>query len=368
MPLRTAVVGAGVVSDIHMSALDECPRTELVAVCDLDEERARTAARRYGIQAVFDVEELLAEGNLDWVHVCTPVQTHLDIARLAIEAGVPVNIEKPVTETVAEAEELTRLSENYGVPVSVTHQHRFDPAMRAAEARLRAGELGELRAANLLYTGETPPDQANRGEWAFDLVGGEFEEGLPHPLYILLGAAGYPEEGTIQALTQLHGEYERSFGYDGTTVSYRSESGTLASVTCLGGAPPQKILFLHGADRSLNVDFVSQTVIEVDHDFNGSPQAKVRNNVSRAADRLAGTAKNVYQVGRERLDDDWDSTRRIDSHAYQIDAEARALQAGSELPVPLAEGRWTIALMEAVREASAEGQPTPPDEHELAQD
>jgi predicted dehydrogenase len=237
MPLRTAVIGAGVVSDIHMSALDECPRTELVAVCDLDEERARTAARRYGIRAVFDVEELLAEGGLDWVHVCTPVQTHLDIARLAIEAGVPVNIEKPVTETVAEAEELTRLSENYGVPVSVTHQHRFDPAMRAAEARLRAGELGELRAANLLYTGETPPDQANRGEWAFDLVGGEFEEGLPHPLYILLGAAGYPEEGTIRALTQLHGEYERPFGYDGTTVSYRSEAGTLASVTCLGGAP-----------------------------------------------------------------------------------------------------------------------------------
>jgi predicted dehydrogenase len=354
MRLKTAVVGAGVVSDIHLSALDACPRTELVAICDLDEARAEAAAERYGIRAVFDLEDLLDRYDLDLVHVCTPVQTHLEIARLAIEAGVAVNVEKPVTETVAEVQELQRLSARQDVPVSVTHQHRFDPAMRRAQAMIDAGELGEIRSANLLYTGETWPDHSQRGEWAFDLAGGEFEEGLPHPLYIVLAAGGYPRSREdVQVLTDLHGDYDRPFTYDGVHVTYASETGGLRTVTCLAGTPPQKQLFVNGAEKSLTVDFVSQTLVEVEQNFNGSPRAKLRNNVSRATDRLLGTARNVYQVGREHISDDWERRIALDAHAYQIDAEARALLNGDDPPVSLEEGRWTVELMEAIRERGA---------------
>jgi predicted dehydrogenase len=351
MQLKTAVVGAGVVSDIHMSALEQCPHTDLVAVCDVDEERAIQAANRYDIQAVYSIDRLLEEVDLDWMHICTPVKTHLDIARQAITAGIPVNIEKPLTETVAEADDLIQLSRDHGVPVSVTHQHRFDPALREAQTRIDAGELGELRSVDLLYMGETPPDQANRGDWAFDLVGGEFEEGLPHPLYIVLGTGGYPEHrDDVHVITDLHSEYDRPFAYDGVGVSYRTESGTLCSMKCIAAPTPQKMLAIHGEKKTLNVDFVSQTVVEITDGFNGSPTAKVRNNVSRAKDRLAGTVKNVYRVAREQFSDEWEDHISINAHAYQIDAEARALLANESLPVPLEEGRWTVELMERIRE------------------
>lgn len=355
MQLQTAVVGAGVVSDIHMSALEQCPHTELVAICDVDEQKLRTASQKYDIRAVRDIGRLLDTADLDWLHICTPVQTHLEIAERAIEAGVAVNIEKPVTETVAEAEELVRLSEQHDVPVSVTHQHRFDPAMREAMDRIESGELGDIRGLDLLYTGETPPDMANRGEWAFELVGGEFEEGIPHPIYIMLGAAGYPESReAIQAQTDLYGDYERPFGYDGFDVSYKTETGVLCNIKCLAGSAPQRILFVHGEEKSLNVDFISQTVIEVEQNFNGSSLAKVRNNVSRAGDRLVGTARNAYKVSRRQTDNSWEQTTKLDSHAHQIDLEARALLNDSELPVPVDEGKWTIALVEAIRNESAQ--------------
>lgn len=355
MQLRTAVVGAGVVSDTHLSALSACPHTKLVAVCDTDEQRAVEAAHRYDVRALFDVDELLEGMDLDWLHICTPVRTHLPIAKQALEAGIPVNIEKPLTETVPAAEELVELSDRYQVPVSVTHQHQFDPAMRAARQRIESGELGDIRSVDLLYMGETPPDMANRGEWAFDLDGGEFEEGLPHPLYLVLGAGGYPASADgIRVVTDLHGEYERSFGYDGVGVSYRSEDGTLCSAKCVAGSTPHKVLSIYGEKKSLEVDFVSQTVVEARPNFDGSPTAKARNNLSRAKDRLVGTVKNVVQVGKDTIGDDWESHRNLDSHAYQIDAEARALIGNDDLPVPLEEGLWTVQLMEAVR-AEANG-------------
>ena len=105
MSLRTAVIGGGTVSENHLSGLSQNPKTELVAICDLDEEIAREKARSYGIKAYFDVGELLAAENLDWVHVCTPPQTHLAVATQVLEAGIPALVEKPVTETIEQFEE-----------------------------------------------------------------------------------------------------------------------------------------------------------------------------------------------------------------------------------------------------------------------
>lgn len=359
MPLETAVVGAGVVSDLHLSALDGCPRTRLVGVCDVDAARARSAAGRYGIDAYTDLTDLLDDRDLDWAHLCTPVKTHLPLARELVEAGVPVHVEKPVTETVDEAEELQRIAEGHGVPVSVTHQHLFDPAMRAARQRIDSGELGDVRAADLVYTGETWPDSANRGEWAFELTGGEFEEGLPHPLYLLLGAADHPAGvEDVQVTTARHREYDRGFAYDGVHLSYRGETGALCSVTCLAASAPQKLLTVHGEDTSLTVDLVSQTVVDVGRNFDGSSVAKVRNNVSRSLDRLSGTVRNVYAVANDRLFGDWETRRNVDSHCFQTDVEAEALLRGDDPVVPLAQGRQTIELMECIREAA---RPTAPE-------
>ena len=356
MTLRTAVVGGGTVSGVHLDGLRQNPRTTLVAICDTDEDLARDIADDYGITAFFDVEEMLAEADLDWLHICTPVQTHLPIAKLAIDAGVPVQIEKPITETYAEFEELAAYAADHGVTVSEKHNHNFDPAVRAAVAKRRRGELGDVRGVDVIYTGSSRPDDPNRGPWNFELAGGEFEEGIPHPLYLTLRVGGYPRsEEAVTATTALFGEYDKPFDYDGAQLQYVTDDEVLCTTKVLGGTRPVRQILIHAENCSLTVDLLSQTVVEHDRDYKRSAATRALNNVDEAADRLAGTVANARAVARRaRASDDWDTVRLLNAHFYQNDLESKALLAEDpdQMPVPLSESRWTSYLMEAVREAA----------------
>jgi len=350
MALESAVIGAGNVSDRHLSGLQKCPETELVAVCDLDEEKAKTAADEYGIQAYFDMDSLIDDEDLDWLHICTPVQSHLPLGKQAIEAGIPVMIEKPITETVEEFEELQAAAEDHDVSVSVMHNHRFTPAMRAAMERVESGELGELWGIDLVHTGDTLPDDANRGEWAFDLPGGEFEEGLPHPIYLALSAGGFPRSReAVKATTNLSGEYDYDFTYDSAQLQYTTDEGVLCNVKLISGSIPQRQLMLHGEKKSLTVDLVSQSVVELDKHYVSSSVMRVQNTVDKVVGHVRGSVDNVLKVAKSKRDESWEMEKSLKPHYYQIDAEAKALSRGGEMPVPMEEGKWTIALINEIR-------------------
>ncbi|MFD1588405.1 Gfo/Idh/MocA family protein [Halorientalis brevis] len=355
MALRTAVVGGGTISGRHLDGLSDCPYTDLVGICDVDADRARSVASEYGIANYTDMQELLDDANLDWVHICTPVATHLDLATMAIEAGVPVLIQKPVTETVEEYERLKATAEKHDVPVSVVHNHDFDPAMRKLTAAIEDGAVGDVRSVEVRYAGQTYPDDVRRGEWAFQLPGGEFEEGIPHPLYLLLRVGGYPRDlDDVQVSTHLVREYDRPFTYDGTKVQYVSDSDVLCSTTLLPGDVPDKGVHVHGDDGVLIADLVSQTLVRLDRDYQASAINRALSNVKRAADRLLGNVDNLRAFVRDKRSDEWDVKTEMNSHYYQFEADALALEGRGERPVPLEEAGWTIRLMEAIREAAAD--------------
>jgi predicted dehydrogenase len=355
MTLTSAVVGAGTVSDRHCSGLAACPRTDLVAIADLDPSAARSAARQYGISPFTDLDDLLDTVALDWLHVCTPVATHRDIAVTALEAGVPVLIEKPVAETVAEVEAIAAAAEEAGVPASVVHNHLFSPSMREARQRVAAGDLGPIRGVDLLYTGSTRPDVKNRGEWAFDLSGGEFEEGLPHPLYKLLNVGGYPrDESAIRSTTALAREYDVPFDYDGATVEYVTDDETICSATMLSGTVPHRSMYVHGEDRSMVVDTISEAVVPFERDYKASAKARAMKNVDEIVARTGSTVENLFRVAKRSLNGDWESKKALNGHYYQYDETAKAIESGDPMPVPLSEGRWTVQLQTAIRSAASE--------------
>jgi predicted dehydrogenase len=353
MVLRAAVVGGGGVSRVHLSGLDKSPLVDLVAVCDVDGSRAHTLAEQHDIDAYLDAETMLDRAALDWVHVCTPVQTHRDLSIAAIEAGVPVLIEKPVTTTAAEFEEIRAAATDHEVPVSVVRNHLFSVSAVEVRDRLAAGELGTLRGVDVVYVGNTRPDEENRGSWAFELPGGEFDEGISHPIYLALGVGGNPRsEADVAATTACHGRYSQGFTYDGLQLQWVTEEEVLCSVKALAGSVPQRLLLVHGEEKSLAVDLVSQTVVELEGDYKASPLARARSNLDHVRGRVRGTLENTYAVLKRALDSDWETEKRWNPHYYQFDLEARVLLEGGRPPVSLEHVWWTQTLVDRVREAA----------------
>ncbi|GGN95041.1 MULTISPECIES: Gfo/Idh/MocA family protein [Haloarcula] len=366
MTLRTAVVGGGVVSETHLDGIVACPQTALVAVCDIEERRARAMAADNDAAVYTDYERMLDEADVEWVHLCTPVQTHLELALGAVERGIPVLIEKPITETVDEYERLASAAREYDVRVSAVHNHNLTPVMRALTRRVERGDVGQVRAVDHIHTGDTPPDAVMRGEWAFELLGGEFEEGLPHPLYILLRAGGYPrDESAIQVQTSCHREYDRDFGYDTVQLQYVSQDDVQCSATLMGGGIPNKVVYVHGEEGTLVADIVSQTLVSLDRDYSGSSIGRALNNLDRAGDRVWGTAQNARAVAERAAFGEWPIQKELNEHYYQFDEEASAILNDDPMPIPLTEAGWTMRLLESIRDAATEGPavatPTPED-------
>jgi len=354
MPVRTAVVGGGVVSGRHLGGLARSPLVELVAICDLDEASARERAEEYGITPYFDMGEMIESEDLDWVHVCTPVQTHRDLSIQAIEAGINVQIEKPATVTEAEFREIREAAEDHGVSVSVVRNHLFDIAGRTAAAKIDSGDIGRLRGVDVIATGKTEPDQRNRGDWAFELPGGEFEEGIPHQMYLALELGGFPRSvDDVHATTALAGQYDQGFTYDGFGLQWVTDRDVLCSVKLMAGGVPQRLLLVHGERESLAVDLLSQTTTVLDRDYGASPVARALSNVDHVLGRVGGTLSHLKgMVERKFGDDDWETEKKWNPHYYQFDREAKAILTGEDPPVSLEEVTWTIRLMELIRETA----------------
>lgn len=128
-PLRLGVAGVGHLGRLHAKMLSTMESIRFAGVYDIDPERARTVAAEFGTTAYTDLGALL--DAVDAVTIATTTTAHFAVAQEAIGRKVHVFLEKPITETVAEAEQLCRLADQAGVTVQVGHIERFNPAILA---------------------------------------------------------------------------------------------------------------------------------------------------------------------------------------------------------------------------------------------
>ena len=125
--LRTAVIGVGYLGKFHAEKYAMLEKSDLVAVVDADESTAKEIADKYGVQALTDYHELL--GKVDAVSIATPTTTHHQIARDFLEHNCHVLIEKPITVTVDQADDLIELAITNDLMIQVGHLERFNAAL-----------------------------------------------------------------------------------------------------------------------------------------------------------------------------------------------------------------------------------------------
>ncbi len=128
---RAAVVGVGHLGRHHARIYAELPDVQLVAVADTNPRRAVGIAKRHHCEPYDDFRKII--GRVDLVSVAVPTESHFEISKTFLEAGVPVLVEKPITATVEEGEELADVARRKGLALQVGHVERFNPAVMAVQ-------------------------------------------------------------------------------------------------------------------------------------------------------------------------------------------------------------------------------------------
>jgi predicted dehydrogenase len=127
-PLKVGVVGVGYLGQHHARVYSEMGGVELVGVTDTDEGRVREIAGRFNTEFYTDYRKLIPQ--LDAVNIVSPTVTHHEIGRFCLETGADVFVEKPITATIPEAEDLVKLALKGGRILQVGHIERFNGAVR----------------------------------------------------------------------------------------------------------------------------------------------------------------------------------------------------------------------------------------------
>ena len=181
--LRIAVFGAGKMAMHHMKAISLLPNATLVAVADPVFSKGDHPLRKEtGVDLFASAEDLLGRAKPDVVHICTPPDTHSALARLALQSGAHVYIEKPFTLTERDAEEVVSLAKGKGLNVCAGHQLLFEsPTLFAAEHLPKLGRILHVES----YFSFKPVRYSRDGKTAISPLE-QLVDILPHPVYLLL--------------------------------------------------------------------------------------------------------------------------------------------------------------------------------------
>ncbi len=148
---RAGVVGMGFVGQIHVEILRRLGNVEVVALADTI--GAQQAAEKAGVSAYFtDFRKMIDTMHLDVLHVCTPNNSHFEIAMYALDHGVHVLCEKPMTTSIEQAEKLAQKTDETGLILALNFHNRFYPMTHHMRNIIRDGQLGDIFSITGTYT------------------------------------------------------------------------------------------------------------------------------------------------------------------------------------------------------------------------
>ena len=227
---RIAVVGLGMAVTPHAQSLrDLASRVEVAGAFSPTAARRAAFAARFAFPVTADLDALVADPSIDAAMILTPPRTHLPLVERFAAAGKHILLEKPLEADTPRAEAVVAACDRAGVLLGVVLQHRFRPAARALDARLRAGDLGDIAAASVHVPWWRPQsyyDEPGRGTVARD-GGGVLITQAIHTLDLFLSLTPpVSEVAAFAGTTRLH----RMETEDIACAALRFENGALGTL------------------------------------------------------------------------------------------------------------------------------------------
>ena len=336
--INVAIIGCGEVADGHIAAWKKVPQAGIKAVCDLNETLARSTAQSWKIPTYFQsMSELIKRGGINLVDICTPPQTHANLAIEAMKAGLNVLLEKPMTMTVNDATRIIECQQETGTKAGVLHNWLFDAPIIEASSILEKGTLGELLNVEVEAI-STKYDfmAATKNHWCHRFPGGRFSEMFAHPIYLVrhfLG--GIPEVCDVQ-VSKIGGyDWMKS---DELYVTFRV--GEKLGRAYASFNAPRKAIFisLYGTEATLKLDIINSTKILLPR-RKTTRFARGYDSFSQAAQLVKSTLGNMAKIALGS----W-----LSGHEMCIKLFAQSLVDNTEPPVTIEEGKRVIEVLEEI--------------------
>lgn len=171
--IRIGIIGTGFARSTQIPAFRACPQARIVAIASARHERAGAVAREFEIPfAARDWREVAEHAEVDLVSIVTPPSTHLEMTLHALAHGKAVLCEKPLAMNAAETAQMRRAAEGAGALALVDHELRFLEGRRRAREMLRAGEIGRVRHASVVYRADSRAAPGRAWDWWSDASAG----------------------------------------------------------------------------------------------------------------------------------------------------------------------------------------------------
>jgi predicted dehydrogenase len=172
--LKVGIIGCGNIFTMHATSCDHLENAQMVAVCDIKPDRADAAAAKYGVKAYYDYKEMIEKEELDVVHVCIPHYLHPVVSKYALEHGINVLCEKPMSIKYEDALTNVRIAEEKGLKYGIIFQCRYNDTSRLIKENIENGKLGRVLSARTTLTWCKPDDYYVLSDWkgTWDKEGG----------------------------------------------------------------------------------------------------------------------------------------------------------------------------------------------------
>ena len=350
--LKVAIVGCGKIADSHAAQIQRIPGCEIVGVCDREPLMARQLYERFPIKKYYtDVAELLAEATPDVVHITTPPASHFDLAKLCLEMGSHVYVEKPFTLYPDEAQSLIALANENNLKITVGHDEQFSHVARRMRALVQSGYLGKgpvhIEGHHCYELGENPYAGALLGDkrhWVRKLPGKLLQNLISHGIariaeFLSTESPRVMAHGFISPFLKSMGETEI---IDELRVVIEEEERTTAYFTFSSQMRPAiHQLRIYGTKNGLILDQDHETLTALRGERFKSYSEKFIPPVIFAGQYFSNLTTNM----RTFLAGDFHMKSGM---KYLIEAFYRSIVDGTPPPIPYREILRTANIMDAI--------------------
>lgn len=172
--INVAVIGCGTISVMHLDSAASLSQANLVAVCDIKEDRVNKTAEKYNCKAYTDYKEMFRNEKLDAVHICLPHYLHTAVSRDAFENGINVLCEKPMSIDYDDAEKTLKLAKDKNLLYGVIFQCRYNTPAQKVKEYINSGKLGRVKSAVSILTWNRSDEYYCLSDWkgTWDKEGG----------------------------------------------------------------------------------------------------------------------------------------------------------------------------------------------------